>query len=72
VLRIVYFEVIDEQTVEFPYFYENSTYRIAKLLEGPAVIAVIETKHPSLIRSKVVEQPIRVPAIHEKKLNGIE
>lgn len=71
-VRIVYFEVVDEQTVEFPYLYENATYRIVKYLEGPAVIAVIETSHPSLIRRMVEEQPIRVPAIHEKKMNAIQ
>ena len=71
-VRIIHFEVIDEQSVEFPYLYENSTYRIAKHLEGPAVIAVIETAHPSLIRRMVEEQPIRVPAIHEKKINAIQ
>lgn len=71
-VRIIYFEVVDEQTVEFPYLYENATYRIAKYLEGPAVIAVVETPHPSLIRRMVEEQPIRVPAIHEKKINAIQ
>lgn len=63
-VRIVFFDIIDETTVEFPYLYENETYRIAKHLNGPAVVAVIETEHPQLIKSKDLA-PIRVAAIHE-------
>lgn len=66
-VRVVHFEVIDETSVTFPYLYRNSTYMIAKYLYGPAVIAVIETDHPALMRNLMVQQPIRVAAIHEKK-----
>jgi len=64
-VKVVWFEVIDERTVTFPYFYQHPTYRIAKYLRGPAVIAVIETSHPVLIRGFLEQPPIRVPAIQE-------
>ncbi|WP_051318261.1 hypothetical protein [Cohnella thermotolerans] len=63
-VRIVHFEVLDERTHTFPYLYENETYRIAKYLRGPAVVAVIETAHPKLVRG-MDQEPVRVPAIQE-------
>lgn len=68
-VRLVYFEVVDETTSNFPFLYEKPEYRIAKFLNGPAVIAVIETDHPALMRNLMVQQPVRVAAIHEKKIN---
>jgi|GEM_PF-1358544 len=62
-VRIVYFETIDEQTHVFPFLYQNSEFRIAKYLRGPAVVAVVETAHPALIGP--AQPPVRVPAIHE-------
>lgn len=67
-VKVVWFQVIDERTVTFPYFYQHPTYKIAKYLRGPAVIAVIETPHPMLIRGFFEQPPIRVPAIQEYAL----
>lgn len=64
-VRVIWFQVIDERTVKFPYFYQNNTYHIAKYLRGPAVIAIIEIPHPILLRRLFEQPPIRVPAIEE-------
>ena len=64
-VKLVYFQVIDERTVTFPYLYENETYHLAKYLRGPAVVAVVETEHPKWIQRLTEKEPIRVPAIQE-------
>lgn len=70
-VSILYFEVVDESMVTFPYLYENDIWHIAKYLHGPAVVAVVETAHPQIIRSIVPVDPITVPAIQENKMNGV-
>lgn len=64
-VRIIDFEIIDETMVTFPYLYNNPTYRIAKELRGPAVVAILETEHPRLVQSGGSQKSIRVPAIYE-------
>ncbi|WP_150265734.1 hypothetical protein [Paenibacillus tepidiphilus] len=69
-VRIIKFEVVDESTgVSFPFLYEDPAYGITKYLQGPAVIAVIETEHPVVIARTKTQGPIRVPAVQEYKLN---
>lgn len=68
-VKIVDFIIIDDESnVSFPFLYENSEYHITKYLNGPAVIAIIETEHPKLIARAKKQAPIRVPAIQEYKL----
>ena len=65
-LEIVKFTVLDESTgINFPMLYEDTTYGITQYVQGPSVIAVIETKHPLLIARNRVQEPISVPAIQE-------
>ncbi|WP_150274237.1 hypothetical protein [Paenibacillus tepidiphilus] len=67
-VKIVDFIIIDDMSnVNFPFLYENSQYHITKYLNGPAVIAIIETEHPKLISRNKKQAPIRVPAIQEYK-----
>lgn len=61
-VRVVYFEVVDQ--VVYPYMYDHPVYPVAKYLRGPAVVGVIETDHPKLVRGPV-QGALRVPAIHE-------
>ena len=68
---IVKFVIIDESIVglSFPFLYEDAQYGITKYIQGPSVIAVIETEHPVLIARSKTQEPIRVPAIQEYKFN---
>lgn len=69
-VRILKFDIVDESTgVIFPLLYEDSTYGITKYIQGPSVIAVIETKHPLLITRAKVQEAITVPAVQEYKRN---
>ncbi|QQZ64653.1 hypothetical protein JI735_33945 (plasmid) [Paenibacillus sonchi] len=69
-VKIKKFVILDESSgVSFPFLYEDSEFGITKYIQGPSVIAVIETAHPVLVsRSKSVE-PIVVPAVQEYKFN---
>lgn len=69
-VKIKKFEIIDDSSgVSFPFLYEDPEYGVTKYLQGPFVVAVIETEQPVLIaRAKSVD-PIVVPAIQEYKLN---
>ncbi|UQZ35234.1 hypothetical protein C2I18_17940 [Paenibacillus sp. PK3_47] len=70
-VRIVKFDIVDEsEGVSFPLLYEDSTYGITKYIQGPSVIAVIETQHPLLISRTKVQEAIRVPAVQEYKMNN--
>jgi hypothetical protein len=65
-IRILEFTVLDEASgIHFPLLYEDSTYGITQYIQGPSVVAVIETEHPLLISRTKVQEPIRVPAIQE-------
>lgn len=65
-VRIRSFDVVDEASgVAFPFLYENEQYGITKYIQGPSVIAVLETDHPVLIARAKTQEPIRVPAIQE-------
>src|SRR5690606_2597260 len=44
-VKIIHFDIVDHRSVAFPYLYENNTYKLAKWLRVPAVIAVIETDY---------------------------
>lgn len=69
-VKIVKFDIVDElDGVTFPLLYEDSEYGITKYIQGPSVIAVIETAHPVLISRGKIQEPIRVPAIQEYKYN---
>lgn len=69
-VKIVKFVIIDESSgVPFPYLYEDPQYGITKYIQGPSVVAVIETKHPVLIARNKTQAAIRVPAIQEYKYN---
>ncbi|CAH1217371.1 hypothetical protein PAECIP111892_04401 [Paenibacillus auburnensis] len=69
-VKIVKFDIVDDSTgVTFPLLYEDSTYGITKYIQGPSVIAVIETQHPVLISRAKVQEAIIVPAIQEYKVN---
>lgn len=68
-VRIIYFEVVDDSNSTFPFLYENNTYKIAKQLRGPAVIAVIETDYFQLVNLIPYPGDMVVPAIQEYVLN---
>jgi hypothetical protein len=69
-VKIVEFVILDESSgITFPYLYEDAQFGITKYIQGPSVIAVIETKHPVLIARSKTQEPIRVPAIQEYKYN---
>lgn len=69
-LKIVKFDIVDESSgVSFPFLYEDREYGITKYIQGPSVIAVIQTEHPVLISRAKTQEPIRVPAIQEYKMN---
>lgn len=69
-VKIVKFDIVDDSTgVTFPLLYEDSTYGITKYIQGPSVIAVIETQHPVLISRAKVQEAIIVPAVQEYKMN---
>lgn len=69
-VKIVKFDIVDDSTgVTFPLLYEDSVYGITKYIQGPSVIAVIETEHPVLISRAKVQEAIIVPAVQEYKLN---
>lgn len=67
-VKIVYFELIDDSTpgVTFPdYVYSNPTYQILDEIDGPAVVAVIETKGPRYFAGSPIT--IRRAAVYEYK-----
>lgn len=69
-VKIVKFDIVDEATDNtFPMLYEDPAYGITKYIQGPSVIAVIETEHPVLISRNKVQEAITVPAVQEYKLN---
>ncbi|WNS41018.1 hypothetical protein [Paenibacillus sp. MMS20-IR301] len=69
-VKIVKFDIVDEGTGDaFPFLYEDHTYGITKYIQGPSVIAVIQTEHPVLITRNKVQEAITVPAVQEYKLN---
>lgn len=69
-VKIVKFDIVDESTgADFPLLYEDSNYGITKYIQGPSVIAVIETEHPVLISRAKVQETITVPAVQEYKMN---
>ncbi|OBZ11548.1 hypothetical protein A8L34_14410 [Bacillus sp. FJAT-27264] len=69
-VKIVKFDIVDESKgARFPLLYEDRKYGITKYLQGPSVIAVIETKHPVLIARTKMQEAITVPAVQEYKYN---
>lgn len=68
-VRILNFTILDETNTTFPYLYDNPAHRLAKWLQGPAVVAVIETDHPDFVAYDFAHSPIRVPAIYEYNPN---
>ncbi|WP_339222827.1 hypothetical protein [Paenibacillus sp. FSL H8-0332] len=69
-VKIVKFTIVDESTGDtFPLLYEDSTYGITKYIQGPSVIAVIQTQHPVLISRSKVQEAITVPAVQEYRMN---
>lgn len=72
-VHVTYFEIIDDtnRLQPFPYLHEVPEENIVIYLTGPAIIAVIETAHPKLIRFTKEQANIRVPAIYEYKPNRV-
>ncbi|MRN51810.1 hypothetical protein [Paenibacillus monticola] len=69
-LKIIKFAIVDESSgVTFPLLYEDSNYGITKYIQGPSVIAVIQTEHPVLISRAKTQEAIMVPAIQEYRFN---
>ncbi|MBT2292327.1 hypothetical protein J7E73_25000 [Paenibacillus albidus] len=69
-VKIIKFDIVDESTgVAFPFLYEDSGYGITKYIQGPSVIAVIETEHPVYIARSKIQEAITVPAIQEYRFN---
>ncbi|MFC3748484.1 hypothetical protein [Paenibacillus sp. GCM10012306] len=69
-VKIVKFDIVDESKgASFPLLYEDRKYGITKYIQGPSVIAVIETKHPVLIARTKKQEAITVPAVQEYKYN---
>lgn len=69
-VKIKKFVIVDDSSgVSFPFLYEDSEYGITKYIQGPSVIAVIETAQPILISRTKKISPIVVPAIQEYKNN---
>ncbi|WP_019912926.1 hypothetical protein [Paenibacillus sp. HW567] len=69
-VKIIKFDIVDQSSgVAFPFLYEDSKYGITKYIQGPSVIAVIETAHPVLIARAKVQEAIIVPAVQEYKMN---
>ncbi|MEC0168118.1 hypothetical protein [Paenibacillus graminis] len=69
-VKIVKFDIVDQSSgVTFPFLYEDTNYGITKYIQGPSVIAVIETVHPVLISRAKVQEAIIVPAVQEYKMN---
>lgn len=69
-VRIVKFVIVDDSTGNtFPFLYEDRAYGITKYIQGPSVIAVIQTDHPQLISRAKVQEAISVPAVQEYKRN---
>ncbi|NUU60018.1 hypothetical protein [Paenibacillus agri] len=69
-VKIVKFDIVDESRgARFPLLYEDRKYGITKYIQGPSVIAVIETKHPVLIARTKTQEAITVPAVQEYKYN---
>lgn len=69
-VKIRKFVIVDDSSgIPFPFLYQDSEYGITKYLQGPSVIAVVETSHPVLIARPKETQPIIVPAVQEYKLN---
>lgn len=66
-VEIIDFKILDDSNTIFPILYEDEQYGITKYLSGPAVVAVIQTKHPVLIARSRVPEAIRVPAVYEYK-----
>ncbi|ULO06453.1 hypothetical protein H1230_26105 [Paenibacillus sp. 19GGS1-52] len=69
-VKIIKFDIVDESSgVTFPLLYEDSNYGITKYIQGPSVIAVIQTEHPVLISRTKTQEAITVPAIQEYRFN---
>ncbi|MEC3018336.1 peptidase M23 [Bacillus cereus] len=58
-------EYIDEKKNKFPMDYKNPKYNIVNRLNGPAIIAVIETKSPRYFRGEGIT--ITQAAVYEYK-----
>ncbi len=68
-VKIMKFDIVDDSTgTAFPFLYEDSTYGITKYIQGPSVIAVIETQHPVLISRSKAQEAIIVPAVQEYRM----
>ncbi len=73
-IKIKHLEYIDDRTVDpsnppqlvsFPYVYQNSKYDIVDVLDGPSVIAVLETRSPRYFAGNSIT--IRQAAVYEYK-----
>ncbi|MEK8210406.1 hypothetical protein NST41_32975 [Paenibacillus sp. FSL L8-0696] len=69
-VKIVDFVIFDESSGKsFPFLYEDSRYGITKYIQGPCVVAVVETEHPVILAGSKKHKAIQVPAVQEYKFN---
>lgn len=69
-VKIMDFVVIDDSSGRsFPFLYEDSRYGITKYIQGPCVVAVVETEHPAILAGAKKHKAIQVPAVQEYKFN---
>lgn len=63
---LVHLEFIDDRlTTTYPYVYENPTYELLEIVNGPSVIAVLTTESPRWFKGN--QTFIRQPAVYEYK-----
>lgn len=63
-VKVLKFEIIDDSSgVTFPYVYEDVTFRLYKILRGPAIVAVIEVK--TIPMSIYPSQTVKASSISE-------
>lgn len=68
-VEIIEFIIFDDSNSTFPFLYENTTHSITRWIQGPSVVAVIQTNHPEFLQRTVVQDPIKVAAVYEYKPN---
>lgn len=53
------------KTITFPYIYQNPKYNVLEVLDGPSVLAVVETTSPRYFTGSGI--PIRQASVYEYK-----
>lgn len=55
------------KTITFPYVYQNAQYNVLEVLDGPSVLAVVQTTSPRYFNGR--GQLIRQASVYEYKIN---